>query len=280
MKKAIVTLAVGIKYQQMFKEWYYPDWKAYANKNGFDLFVIDQMIDVTERATKRSPAWQKCILHRNPDVCKYDQIAWVDADIRININSPNIFDTSPIDKISAVDAWSIPSREEHDLLLSRLYAKWDVQGVKYIRNLTPQEYHGVYGLKCEQDHVVNTGVMVFTPEISKDLLENVYNNYEERGDSPWNYEMRPLSYEILQSGLVNWLNPRFNMAWPWIVELHYPFLNTPRFKKFNKKVMKFLPFIKDMDPRPDCVKAIFANSYFLHFAGGSSDYSLIPLQSK
>lgn len=280
MKKAIVVIVYGARYEEMFKKWFYPDWKAYAKKFDFDILVIDKLIDTSERARKRSAAWQKCILHRNPEVCKYDQIAWVDADIRINIESPNIFDSSPIDKISAVDAWGTPSREENDLLLTRLYAQWDAQGVKYIKNLTPQEFHGAYGLNCDKNYVVNTGVMVFTPAISKDLFERVYNNYEERGEGSWNMEMRPLSYEILESGLVNWLNPRFNIVWLRSAQLYYPFLDLPRYKRFNRRIMKFLPFLKSMDPRPDCVQALFANSYFLHFAGNSPDFALIPLQSK
>ena len=275
MKKAMVTLVIGKKFGQMFKKWFYPDWEAYAKKFGFDVLVIDRMIDTTERAIKRSPAWQKCILHRNPVVCKYDQIAWVDADIRINREAPNIFDYSPNNKISAVDDYGTPSREEHDLLLSRLYAQWDTEGVKYIRNLTPPEYHGVYGLNSKHNNVVQTGVMVFSPTISRDLFERVYNNYEERGDSSWNYEMRPLSYEILQSGLVNWLNPRFNMVWPLLAQLHYPFLNT---SQFDRKIRKFFPFLNRIGPRADCVLSAFANSYFLHFAGSSPDYTLIPLQ--
>jgi len=276
MKRAIVTIAAGKRFEQEFKKWMFPEWKVYAKKFGFDIIVIDRFLDTSERAIKRSPAWQKCILHRDPAICKYDQIAWVDADIRINPTAPSIFDFSPIDKISAIDAWATPTKEDHDLVLSRNYAKWDAEGVEYIKNPTAQEYHKTYGLDSKHDQVVNTGVMVYTPEMSKDIFEKTYNNYEEKGGPHWNYEMRPVSYEILQSGLAHWLTPRFNMLWLWLIELHYPFLKT---SGLHGKMLKHFPLLNTIGPRRDCVLAAFTNSYFLHFAGQSLDYRLIPLQS-
>ena len=276
MKTAIITLTIGDAYKRMFRKWFAPGWHAYAKCHGIDIVVIEEPIDTSMLAAHRSSAWQKCILHRDAKVREYDQIAWVDADVRINPKSPNIFENCPLDKVSAVDAYGIPSRKEHDVILSRLYAKWDDSGNKYIRNLTPMEFHDQFGLKCSHDHVVQTGVMVFSPDISEHLFEKVYKNYDDRGHASWNYEMRPLSYEILESGLVNWLNPRFNISWSEYELYYYPFLSG--YPRLGLAVLNMLSLDR-IHPRRDCVHAAFRNSFFLHFAGGSRDYRLInPLK--
>jgi len=272
VKTAIVTLAIGDKYGRMFRKWFLPGWKQYAARHGIDILVIDEPIDTSTRAQQRSPAWQKCILHRHPKTRQYNQIAWIDADVRINPMAPNIFDSCPVGKVSAVDDYASPSRAEHDSLLAGLYAKWDSSGIEYIRNLTPQEYHGRFGLMCSHDHVVQTGVMVFAPDISESLFEKVYNNYEDRGHASWNYEMRPLSYEILESGLVNWINPRFNSMWLAYEQLYYPFLR--KYAHLELQIMRLISLGR-VNLKRECVANAFDNSFFLHFAGGSADYCLL-----
>ena len=180
-KQAIVTLVIGDYYQVAFKKFFYQEWKSYCDKYGLDLIVIDYPIDQSILASQRSPAWQKCILHRLDLVKTYSQIAWIDADIRINNSAPNIFEYCPIDLVSAVDSYSTPTREDHDQLLRRLYKRWDENNISYVDNSTPQLYHALFGLDCDFDKVVQTGVMVFTPEISFEVFEKVYNNYHDKG---------------------------------------------------------------------------------------------------
>ncbi len=274
MKKAIVTLIIGEEYARVFKAWFLPGWKAYAQRYGLDVLVIDKPIDGSDRALQRSPAWQKCILHRDSHVSRYDQIAWIDADIRINPQSPNIFELSPVDKISAVDAYATPTREDHDIVLSKMYQKWDQEKIQYIKNLTPQEYHGLYGLKSNFDQVVQTGVIVYSPHLHQNIFEKAYG-YEEKAGSYWNYEMRPLSYEILNSGLAHWLPARFNMVWSLYNQLYYPFLNIEN-TPVTRKLKKIFPRLFNYSLYAKCLEAAFENAYLLHFAGGSLDYRYIP----
>ena len=52
-------------------------------------------------------------------------------------------------------------------------------------------------LPSGQAHIVQTGVMVLSPKHHREVLEHAYHAYEDRG---FNYEMRPLSHEILRAG--------------------------------------------------------------------------------
>ena len=45
MKKAIVTMAVGEAYVQAFETHARPNWVRYADRHGYDLFVLTEPID-------------------------------------------------------------------------------------------------------------------------------------------------------------------------------------------------------------------------------------------
>ncbi|HXI99808.1 MAG TPA: hypothetical protein VNH44_01210, partial [Micropepsaceae bacterium] len=60
-RKAIVTLAIGAAYAERFEQLCRRNWAVYADRHGFNLIVIKEPLDTSERAQKRSPAWQKCL---------------------------------------------------------------------------------------------------------------------------------------------------------------------------------------------------------------------------
>ena len=60
-KQAIVTLAIGADYAERFEHHCRANWSAYAKRHGFDLIVITEPLDTSDRARRRSPAWQKCL---------------------------------------------------------------------------------------------------------------------------------------------------------------------------------------------------------------------------
>ena len=93
-------------------------------------------------------------------------------------------------------------------------------------------------------------MLVLSPSHHRELLEDVYARYEDKGPG-LNYEMRPLSYELLRAGVVHWLDPRFNYIWGHYKALHFPFLVThPR------------------HPRAaECAARALADVHFLHFTG-------------
>ena len=94
---------------------------------------------------------------------------------------------------------------------------------------------------------------MISPEHHAELLERVYHDYEDRPGL--NYEMRPLSFELLSAGAVHWLDPRFNYIWGSYAALHHPFLvNHPGHPGVAGAVRRAL-----------------ADVFCLHFAGNSPD---------
>jgi hypothetical protein len=96
--------------------------------------------------------------------------------------------------------------------------------------------------------------MVLSPTHHRELLEDVYTRYDDRGPG-FNYEMRPLSYELLRAGVVSWLDPRFNYIWGHYKALHFPFLVT-----------------HPQHPRAaECAARALEDVHFLHFTGSLAE---------
>jgi len=273
MKKALVTLTIGDRYLTNYKTFCHNSWSAYAQKNGLDLIVIPNSIDDSLRSKSRSPAWQKCLILSHKDVKEYDQVAWVDSDILINPTSPNIFKKVPIEMIGAVDSYATPNSEDHRIGLERLYEYWSNHGIDFVNNISATDYHKNFGLEGNFQSVVQAGVLVLSPKYHNELLEHVYNNYEDKGGAHWNYEMRPLSYEILKNEMAYWLNPKFNMPWPYTKQFLYPFLNASDnyINKVMNKILRKSGLIRKYSLKSKCATTAFLNNYFLHFAGSANE---------
>ena len=110
---------------------------------------------------------------------------------------------------TASSEYSAPSPAEFQLALARMYADYRAKGVPYYDTASPADFYGAYDLPAEFEQVVQAGVMVFAPRFHRELLEHVYYTYAPR-DAKRLGEMRPLSYELLRHGLVQWIDPRFN----------------------------------------------------------------------
>jgi hypothetical protein len=251
---AIVTLAVGRRYASLWHAVCEPGWRRYCDRHGYDLVCLEEPLDTSERASGRSPSWQKCLILGQPFARRYEQVVWVDADILPNPDAPAVADTVPVERVGAVDEYSMPDRETHARTLAKLYRRWDADGIQYVHNLSTAEYYERAGLPAEHDAVVQAGVMVLSPAHHRELLEDVYHRYDDLGPG-FNYEMRPLSYELLRAGVVDWLDPRFNYIWGHYKALHFPYLvSSPQ--------------------QPRAVEALgraLADVHFMHFTGAMDE---------
>lgn len=271
-KKAICTLVLGHSYIDMFNRYCRKDWQKYADKYGFDLQIFDTPLDNSERAQSRSPAWQKCLIPLQQKLQQYEQLVWIDSDILINPNAPDITEGVQEDQVGAVDQYAIPNPEDAELWLKRSYSELDKKGVPYIKNLTGKDFHENYGITSPFNTVVQTGVMVFSPKFHKQTFKFVYDQYEDKGDPQWNYEMRPLSHELQKNHTIYWLNPKFNMIWsklknnlyPFLSDKSFEFISTGLFKKYKNEIIRKKLF-------KAIINQSLENNYFLHFSGSSSE---------
>jgi len=280
--KAIVTLAIGRRYQKNWEWLCRSNWQKYADKHGYDLLCIDQPLDRSERAQKRSPAWQKCLVLSQDFSERYEQIAWVDSDILINYHiAPCIFQETPVEKVGAVADWTSPIPPLFQQTIQRRNEYFNYVGIDFVEDLAPEYFYKNYGLVAAKQ-VVHTGVMIFSPQHHQQLLEEVYYNYEDKGTAEWNYEARPLSWELVKADCVHWIDHRFNLIWLEYLCLHYPFLlkkSAPEpLRKIQGKLQRIASNL-ELSPVPSlrkrCADTAFLNSFFLHFAGCGQDMALV-----
>ena len=269
--KAIVTLAVGDRYLQHWRSTCEANWHAYGARHGFDVICLDKPLDDSARARNRSPAWQKCLILSQDILQKYERVVWVDSDILINHHTAPAIDAGvPVEKVGAVQeftytdyAGALPHQ-----LLERLYSYWG----KSIINYSSKEYYTNCGLPSGFDRVVQTGVLVLSPRHHRSLLEKAYYDHEEKGGPEWNYEMRPLSYELLKADAVHWIDPRFNLVWSYSLFLHYPFLldnnaNNSVWGRIKRKLATAVDAPSFTTVQRACLTATFLNSFFFHLGG-------------
>lgn len=278
--KAIVTLISGKEYQARFSRHCYNNWKSYADRHGLELLIYEDLLDHSPRALSRSPAWQKCLVIEAEKSRRYEQVVWIDSDIVINAaKAPNVFEGVGIDEIGAVKDYAYPTREKYRDRLDYFYRQWEALGIHYVNNLTPQEFMVNWGLPPTED-IVQTGVLVASPEVHGSLFKRTYDLYEDKGSSSWNYEMRPLSYEILTGSPVKWLDLAFNVVTIFAVrdEELSAFQAPPGVIERTLCKLRILQILIRSSRHQrlrEIHERLFDDSYFLHFAGRSHDMDFL-----
>lgn len=260
---ALVTLTLGRRYEEAWRRHCEPGWRAYADRHGYKVVQLTEPLDGSARASARSPAWQKCLVLEQPVAREFDRVVWIDADVAINPSAPPIAAGVPVELVGAVDEYSTPTPELHRRTLEKLYPHWRATGIDFVDNPTARDYYAAWNLPADFDRVVQTGVMVLSPTHHSELLRRTYDRYEDRG-AMLNYEMRPLSWELLDAGVVHWLEPRFNYIWGAYKALNFPFLlNDPAHPE-----------------SPRAATLALADVNFLHFAGNVDEIALLEGSSE
>lgn len=266
--KAIVTLAIGKHYRDRWYKLCSVNWRRYADLHGYDIVCIDNPLDSSPRAQLRSAAWQKCLILGDERVQKYDQVVWLDSDIFINPSSPCVVYGVPENKIGAVDMFVGPLSEslpgENHLLVNRASHFWQWSFS------TAKEFYLKGGLPDLFNRVVQSGVMVLSPRYHRPILEHTYYNYEDTPSG--HFEMESLSYEIVKSNCVHWLDYRFNRLWIECALRDYPFLLSRqtaenRVIRTCKRLTRVTFQSSLRRITTSCLTTAFINNYFLHFAG-------------
>jgi len=100
MKKAIVTLCIG-KEAEHWIQYTHGPMKLYAKKVNADFIHIkERKINYNKTKNINPILFEKYQLY--DILCNYDRALYVDSDVLITLNAPNIFDYVPFDKIGGV----------------------------------------------------------------------------------------------------------------------------------------------------------------------------------
>lgn len=246
MKKAIVTVLIGERVSQEWDKHFRGTWEVYCKKHGYELCVIRDYIDKTEKANARQPHWQKLLILEHDLLQTYDCVVWLDHDVSINFHSaPCIVSQHDSSKIGLV---SEKYKREYmvgyaDTCVRRQYklcSPVDRICLRYERAGLPPDVHDT----C------NTGVAVYRRREHAQALRYIYDNYDENQYTA--KDEVPMSYHLFKHELVEPLDPRFNALWFDEMLWHYPFVVYPQLRTSAELVSK-------------CVTAAWRANWFMHF---------------
>ena len=105
-KNALVTVSVGEVYKEMSKLTH-PSIKAYANRIGADFICIDE-------SDSTSPHWEKFQIFNLLN--KYDRIIYLDTDIIVRDDTPNLFDIVPKEQVGMFNEGSFTQQRQLSLI--------------------------------------------------------------------------------------------------------------------------------------------------------------------
>lgn len=282
-KNGIVILAIGDDYRNKWTLYSKPSIEKYCDRFDLELVVLTEPIDTSDRAKSRSAAWQKCLIGSIPEVKNLNRAMWMDSDIVVNnANAGNLFDLVPSGKIGGSESFTFFNKPFYRFILSEMFKFWEKAGIQYIHNLTGKEFYQNFGIDTELNEVIQTGVILMEPDKHNEIFERAYYQYEEKGSSAWNYEMRPLSYEIVKSGLFHEVDDRYNFLVSNYLTAFYPDAQKAyTLSKSESYIQRLMTFFKSENIKiwqdaylQKAILTAYSNACFLHFAGCQN---LIPL---
>jgi hypothetical protein len=248
---ALVSMIAGERYQRCWHEVAKPTWTAYADRHGLDIVLIRFPLDRSARALGRSIAWQKCLIPEQDWSLRYRRLCWCDADILINPEAPSIFGEVAEERIGAVCVHDQLSAAEKHVLLERVHRRRFAESE--VAGAWDTTQHGLYreaGIKAVPGEMVQTGVVVFSPERDRKVFANAY----ARDRDTRAYEQPSLSYEILHSGRMHRLSARWNWGLWDAIQLHHQNLMAD-----GERLSGSLAELASIAGRE------LGNAYFLHF---------------
>jgi hypothetical protein len=251
-RNAIATICIGDAYLYAWEAMCRKGWRRYCDSYGFDLIIVTDHLDDSERAHSRSPAWEKLLVLIQPWAQLYERIVWVDADIIISQDAPSILEEVPDPtKVGICLSGGQMSAAEQHIYFERLYKL----KVPPSNGRRAWQFHHQSGFEkagaAADTPMFNSGVLVLSPPHHAQLMRSIY----DRDSDTRLYEQPFLSIELASRGLAEVISPRFNWSVHEVLQLSFREQPT---QPVTERVLEQLLFVL----RNEMNKA-----YFLHFAG-------------
>lgn len=200
-KVLLVSIAIGEAYLREYNALFRPSHERYAKRHGYDFKVITDWIKGPH--VRDTTSFQKILV---PGIfLEYDYVIFVDADILINPEAPQIHLEIASEGIGCVDQWVQPDGRRLEIARRQ---GWETSAA---------DYYKLAGFTISVDKVINTGVLVFQPALHKGICNEIYANYinncigHRRG---FHYEQSAIGYMLQSERMVKLLDVRWNAIWP------------------------------------------------------------------
>ena len=258
-KNIITTIAIGKKYYNQWEKYAMPTWVNYCKKNGLGLIVFNKQLISKENNKWKKPTWQKGLIgsYLIKKNMKVNNVCYLDSDILINLNAPNIFNFHNKNNISLVSHRFRMPYSYMQVLKRIAFYRNKFYSKKYPLDsslfISLKDVYKLHSLKPQKDEAC-MGFFMFNVKKFSKFFENCFYKYKKDTISFTNNgDQTHYNYEIQNNGNVKWLDYKFQTLWLFEMAWKYPFLYEYKNKK-NLIVKK-------------SIEASLSSSYFLHFAG-------------
>lgn len=218
MRIALVTLAIGDQYLEIYNTLFRTSQEAYAVRHGYEFRVVTEYLD-EDLLHKSLISFQKALVFSLSWSKEYDVIIFVDADIYIRPDSPPIH-VFASDKIGIVNEFAQPTKEMR--LALQASCGWETSATAYYK---------LCQMNLETDIVPNSGVIIASPEIHGEYLRTIYENYKELAINHLRgfiYEQAAIGYCLVRDDMCKCIPNEWNGLWM-INKLIYPDKELPEF---------------------------------------------------
>jgi hypothetical protein len=182
---------------------------------------------------------------------RYGHLCWVDADILINPEAPNIFAACPDGTIGATCVHDQLSTAEKHVLLERVHRRaFREDEVEKAWSTSQSDLYRAAGVSSTTSNMVQTGVLVFSPRRDAAIFEAAYR----RTNDTVAFEQPSLSHEILSSGRMHRLSARWNWGLYDAIVVHHSH-HLKGGDEISGSIMEFAGI----------AARELSNAYFLHF---------------
>jgi len=254
----IVTIAIGKKTLNHWNMYAKKSWVKYCKKNFIGLIVIkDHIIDKSSIKWKK-PTWQKFLLGNyllKHEKKKIKNICYLDTDILINVNSPNVFEYHKENKFSVVSEIDLPF-ERLKILKKISFFRKKYYSKRYKLNssilFTHKEKFQYDRLPIQKNYFC-AGLIIFNKRYFALMSKWFFKHKSNLNNLTGGGDENIMNYEVLNYGKVNYLNYKFQALWLYEMANNYSFLY-----KFKNKKNKIIDY---------CIDEAIFNNYFLHFPG-------------
>ena len=227
-QNVICTIATN-KYFLNFRKYALKSWMLYAKKYNLGIIVFFKNIDQSKNAKKST--WQKYLIgdfvSKNISK-KIKNILYLDSDILINPNSPNIFKYHNNKKISVTSAHKNLPYPLQDVLKRVSFFRRKYYSKKYPLDssifFTPEQKYKFHNFKIFDDFYC-AGMFIFNcKNFNSFLKKKLYEKYKKNFRSLTGGDQPSFNFEVNNFGCVKKLDYKFQAIWLYEMAWKYPFL--------------------------------------------------------
>jgi len=267
----LFTIAIGSKILREWKVYSMKNWVKYCRKNNLGLIIIISDLIEKNNIYWKKATWQKMLLGEyalKNIKQKIKNICFLDVDILINPNSPNIFKYHDPEKISVVSFFKNIPYEFYNTRKLISYYRNKYYSSRYKLNSiilsSPREMFKYANLKPFNDFFC-AGLFIFNAKKFSNFFFDTFFKYKKDVKSMTGGDQTHLNYEVFKMNKVNFISYKFQALWIYEIANRYPFL-------YNLKGKKNL-LLKE------CIEDCLDRNFFLHFAGSWFEGSMWKMKN-